>query len=52
MFYSDLGSGKTCLSRGFVEDQCIDEDDVFSSVNVASPTYLIDNTYNTSHDTM
>jgi tRNA A37 threonylcarbamoyladenosine biosynthesis protein TsaE len=40
----DLGAGKTALSRGFVRAATGD-----SNMRVTSPTYLLANTYKTSH---
>lgn len=41
----DLGSGKTCFSRGFVRART-----GFTEMRVTSPTYLLSNTYPTYDD--
>ncbi|KAF0729503.1 hypothetical protein AaE_009370 [Aphanomyces astaci] len=41
LLHGDLGSGKTCLARGFARTWCCDP-----SMDVTSPTYLLINTYN------
>eukprot|EP00979_Chaetoceros_neogracilis_P004817 scaffold838_cov218-Chaetoceros_neogracile.AAC.17 len=41
----DLGSGKTCFSRGFVRART-----GFTDMRVTSPTYLLSNTYPTYDD--
>lgn len=42
LLHGGYGAGKTCLARGFIRRWLGDED---ASLHVASPSYLIDNTY-------
>ncbi|KAG5185972.1 hypothetical protein JKP88DRAFT_236223 [Tribonema minus] len=47
LLIGDLGTGKTCFSRGFIRE-CAEDPDLL----VTSPSYLLDNTYEATDGTM